>query len=164
MTPLSYKIHGFVDHKHCGVCRIEDIAVLSGDTSGLQYYVLQPLFGEDKGTILRVPVSNTSSLSPVLSKDEAIDLVKSWGGSGSSYETDSKKRKLSYEAAISTGNLSLMAPLLEGVKQKKLLEGHLNSMDQQFYNRAEPFLFGQLSIALGIPYEEVDGFIRKQIA
>ena len=67
----------------------------------------------------------------------------------------------SYESAISGGDLSALVPLLEGIKQRKLREGHLNSMDQQFLNRAEPILFGELSIALGIHYEDVDDFIRK---
>jgi RNA polymerase-interacting CarD/CdnL/TRCF family regulator len=155
-----FKVNDYVDHKHCGVCLIKDIAVLSGDASGTQYYVLEPLFGEDKGTILRVPVTNSSSLSNVMSKKDALKLVQSWPALGDFYEMDSKKRKLAYESAISGGDLSMLAPLLEGIKQRKLREGHLNSMDQQFLNRAEPILFGELSVALGIHYEDVDVFIR----
>jgi len=156
-----FKVNDYVDHKHCGVCLIKDIAVMSGDVSGTQYYVLEPLFGEDKGTILRVPVGNSTSLTAILSKQQALRLVQSWPALGDFYEMDSKKRKLAYESAISGGDLSALVPLLEGIKQRKLREGHLNSMDQQFLNRAEPILFGELSIALGIHYEDVDDFIRK---
>lgn len=158
-----FKINDYVDHRRSGVCRIQDIAALSGDDSGAQYFVLQPLFGEDKNTILRVPVTNTSSLSPVMEKSQALELIKKWDSIGEYYEMDSKKRKLNYETAISSGDLSLIAPLIEGVKQRKLRDGKLNSMDQQFLLRAEPLLFGELAIALGIPYEEVDGFIRSTI-
>lgn len=159
-----YQIEEFVDHKHCGVCRVKDIAALSGDVSGLRYYVLEPLYGEDRGTILRVPVTNTNSLSPVLTKEDAISIIKSWPKYDDSfYEMDSKKRKLNYESAISNGDIKAIAPLLEGVKRRKLSEGHLTSMDQQFLNRAEPLLFGELAIALGIPYEEVDTFIRENV-
>src|SRR5574344_1229603 len=155
-----FKVNDYVDHKHCGVCLIKDIAVLSGDASGTQYYVLEPLFGEDKGTILRVPVTNSTSLTAILSKPDAVKLVRGWKNLGDFYEADSKKRKQAYEAALSGGSLSELAPLLEGIKERKLREGHLNSMDQQFLNRAEPILFGELSVALGIHYEDVDVFIR----
>jgi RNA polymerase-interacting CarD/CdnL/TRCF family regulator len=118
-----FKVNDYVDHKHCGVCLIKDIAVMSGDASGTQYYVLEPLFGEDKGTILRVPVSNSASLTAILSKQQALKLVQSWPALGDFYEMDSKKRKLAYESAISGGDLSALAPLLEGIKQRKLTRG-----------------------------------------
>jgi RNA polymerase-interacting CarD/CdnL/TRCF family regulator len=70
-----FKVNDYVDHKHCGVCRIKDIAILSGDTSGMQYYVLEPaLFGEDKGTILAGAQSaNSTSLTAILSKQRCCE-------------------------------------------------------------------------------------------
>jgi len=158
-----FKLSDYVNHKHCGVCVVKGISILSGDSSGTEYYVLEPLYGEDRGTILRVPVTNSVSLTPIMTKKEAISLIKSWPIEGDFYEADSKKRKLSYEAAISGGDLKVLAPLLEGIKQRKLRDGRLNSMDQQFMTRAEPLLFGELAVALGIRYDEVDGFIRTSV-
>jgi len=158
-----YKLSDYVSHKHCGVCVVKAISVISGDSSGTEYYVLEPLYGEDRGTILRVPVTNSISLTPVMSKKDALSLIKKWPAGGDFYEADSKKRKLSYETAISGGDLKILAPLLEGIKQRKLRDGRLNSMDQQFLTRAEPLLFGELAVALGIKYDEVDGFIRSTV-
>ena len=157
-----YAVNEYVFHLHCGVCRVRDIASLPGDTSGNQYYVLSPLFGEDKSNIVRVPVWNAVSLRKPLSREEALDLVKNWPDvTKDLYVSDSKLRKQMYEQTLARGILSELAPLLEGAFQRKAKDGHLNSMDAQFVNRATPIVYGELSLALSIPFEEVQGYIRK---
>lgn len=157
-----FEINEYVFHLHCGVCKIRDIATLPGDDSGNKYYVLSPLFGDDKGNIVRVPVNNSVSLRKPLQKEEAMKLVENWPDIRKElYVTDSKLRKQLYEQTLSRGNLSELAPLLEGAYQRKAKDGHLNSMDAQFVNRATPIVYGELSLALQMPFEEVPEFIRK---
>lgn len=157
-----FKINEFVFHLHCGVCKVKDIASLSGDNSGNKYYVLSPLFGDDKGNIVRVPVSNASSLRKPLTQAEAEELVKHWPNIHTDlYVVDSKLRKQLYEQTLSRGIISELAPLLEGAYQRKARDGHLNSMDAQFVNRAMPIVYGELSLALSIPYEDVPEYIKE---
>ncbi len=155
------KINDYVHHKHSGVCIVQDIAPLIPD-SPLLYYQMKPLYGEDKGTVLRIPVTNVSSLSPLLTKKEANEIIAAWPRGKDLYEVDSKKRKAEYEQAIVTGNYRSYPKLLEGIRQKKAKEGHLNSMDQQFYVRALPLLYGELAQALGLNYEDVDDYILSK--
>lgn len=158
-----FEVNQYVFHLYCGVCKIRDIAGMPGDTSGKQYYVLSPLFGDDKGNIVRVPVENSFSLREPLSKKEALELVKNWPDIRKElYVVDSKRRKQLYEETLSRGIASELAPLLEGAYQRKARDGHLNSMDAQFVSRATPIVYGELSLALGIPFEEVQAYIRKE--
>ena len=155
-----FEVNEYVFHLHCGVCKVRDIATLPGDDSGNKYYVLSPLFGDDKGNIVRVPVMNASSLRKPLQKKEAMDLVNHWPDIRTDlYIVDSKLRKQMYEQTLSRGVLSELAPLLEGASQRKARDGHLNSMDAQFVARATPIVYGELSLALNMPFEEVHDYI-----
>ena len=157
-----FAINSYVFHLHCGICKVRDIAALPGDNSGNKYYVLSPLFGDDKGNIVRIPVNNSASLREPLTQQEAMELVKAWPDiTKELYIVDSKLRKNMYEQTLSRGVLSELAPLLEGAYQRKARDGHLNSMDAQFVSRATPIVYGELSLALGIPFEEVPSYIRK---
>lgn len=157
-----HKIGDYVYHTHCGVCQVQDIAPLSGDPSGNEYYVLTPLYGDDRKNIVRVPVSNPTSLRRPLDKEGAIALIESWPSSNENqYILDSKKRKAAYDAAFASGLIEDLAVLLEGALQRKSKDAHLNSMDSQFVSRASPIVYGELSFALGIPYEEVVPFLEK---
>ena len=157
-----YKVNQLVDHRSSGVCRIQAINALSSDEGAPLYYVITPLFGDEKGTIIRVPVSNDASLSPVMTREEAEDLLSCWPRSGDLYEKDAKKRKDIYAEALRAGNVALLPRLLEGILQRKERDGKLNTMDQQFVNRATPILYGELSVALGIDYGEIESFIHPE--
>lgn len=157
-----YKVSEHVVHRFCGVCLVKDIAPLNpNDPESPIYYVLNPLFGEDSRNTVRVPVANPSSLRSPLTKEEAVRLIETWPNPEQSlYIVDSKRRKTCYQEALSTGDLTLIAPLLAGAMQRKKREGHLNSMDAQFVQRAEPLLYGEVSFALGIPYDEAMTYIH----
>ena len=155
------KVNDYIHHKHSGVCIVQAIGPLLPN-SPLLYYQMKPLYGEDKGTTLRIPVTNETSLSPLLTKKEADEIIANWPTGENLYETDSKKRKADYERALTSGEYRIYPPLLEGIRQKKAKEGHLNSMDQQFYIRALPLLYGELAQALGLEYEDVDAYILKR--
>ena len=160
-----HKVGDYVYHTHCGVCQIKEISALSGDPSGNLYYVLTPLYGDDRNNIVRVPVSNPASLRRPLDKEGAIELIKTWPSPEEDlYILDSKKRKTAYEAAFNSGMIEDLATLLEGALQRKRRDTHLNSMDNQFVNRASPIVYGELSFALGIPYEEVVPYLQKMKA
>ena len=75
---MEIGIGDYVFHTHCGVCRVEEIAPLSGDDSGMLYFVLRPLYGDEKSTIVRVPLSRSDSLTAPMNKEEALQAVKEW--------------------------------------------------------------------------------------
>ncbi len=152
-----------VFHRRSGLCLVQDVAPLPGDASGTTYYVLRPQYGDEKGNIVRVPTENPIFLRPVIDKAKAKQYVADWPSfKEEHYIADSKKRKQSYEEALSKGDIYLMAPLIVGALQRKKRDGHLNSMDISFVNRAEPMVFGEISEALGISYQEVSDLLIKE--
>ena len=158
---MEIGIGDYVFHTHCGVCRVEEIAPLSGDDSGMLYFVLRPLYGDEKSTIVRVPLSRSDSLTAPMNKEEALQAVEEWPSTRTYiYVSDSKVRKSAYEASLKSGLVKDLAPLLEGAFQRKLKDGHLNSMGSQFVAKATPIVYGELAFGLGIDYEDVPEFIR----
>ncbi len=156
-----YDIGTYVFHTYCGVCKVMAIEPLSEDEPNTLYYVLTPYHGDDRHNIVRVPVDNAASLRRPLDKETALELLKNWPDITTSlYIVDSKARKLAYEEALRSGYVEKLATLLEGALQRKARDGHLNSMDAQFVNRASPVVYGELGFALNIPVEEVPAFIR----
>lgn len=157
-----YDIDTYVFHTHCGVCKVKSIEPLSGDDSGALYYVLTPFYGDDKNNIVRVPVDNPASLRKPLTKELALELIRNWPNIAENlYITDSKARKAAYDTALRSGFVEDLATLMEGALQRKARDGHLNSMDAQFVNRAMPIVYGELGFALSIPVEDVPAFIRE---
>ena len=121
---MEIGIGDYVFHTHCGVCRVEEIAPLSGDDSGMLYFVLRPLYGDEKSTIVRVPLSRSDSLTAPMNKEEALQAVKEWPSTRTYiYVSDSKVRKSAYEASLKSGLVKDLAPLLEGAFQRKLKTG-----------------------------------------
>lgn len=162
---MAFGVNEYVFHKHCGVCLVQALAPLPGVNNGILYYVLSPLFGDDKGSIVRVPVEGSTSLKSPIDKSEAMDLIARWPSPKKDiYITDSKLRKQSYESALKEGDLPNLIPLLQGAMQRKERDGHLNSMDSQFVNRAAPLVYGSISLALDINYDDVSRFIADHVA
>ena len=94
-----------------------------------------------------------------------MDLIANWPSPKKDiYIADSKLRKQSYESALKEGNLIALIPLLQGALQRKARDVHLNSMDSQFVNRAAPLVYGSISLALDINYDDVSRFIADHVA
>jgi len=157
-----YDIDTYVFHTHCGVCKVMAIEPLPGDDSGNLYYVLTPFHGDDAKNIIRVPVDNPASLRRPLTPELAHELIVNWPNTKENlYITDSKARKVAYENALRSGWVEDLAALMEGALQRKARDGHLNSMDAQFVNRAMPIVYGELGFALSIPVEQVPAYIKE---
>ena len=156
---MAFKIGDYVFHIHCGISLVKAIETMPGDESGRLFYVLAPLYGDDRNNVIRTPVDALCLKTP-LSKAEALDVVSHWPDlTQDLYIKDSKARKAAYEAGLKRGDLRELAPLLEGAFQRKARDGHLNSMDAQFVNRATPLIYGELALALDIPYEDVPDYL-----
>ncbi|MBQ2494241.1 MAG: hypothetical protein II520_03285 [Bacilli bacterium] len=157
---MGFKAGQHVFHSRCGVCLLKAIEPLPSDPTGPTYYVLSPLYGDDKGNIVRVPTATATTLSETLTEKQAKEIIKNWPDVRQDlYIKDSKLRKTTYENTLKTGNVVALAPLLEGAFQRKARDGHLNSLDAQFVAKAVPLVYGALAQSLGIEYGDVPEYI-----
>lgn len=150
-----------------GVCRVE--AVGQRDIAGEDrlYYTLSPVYSTE--TIF-VPVDTTVFMRPVLSREQAeelIDQIPSIRGDAC------QERNLSlltahYQTALRSHDCRDLIQLVKSVYAKHQLAAQrgkkLGQVDQRYGKRAGELLHGELAVALGIPWEEITGYIEKRLA
>ena len=152
-----------------GVCRVAELTSMDFGADHREYYVLSPI-AEPKSKIF-VPLDNdalTSTMLPVLTKDEIDALLGSVvPGSREWIENDSE-RKAFCTATLKSGDrfaiLSMIDMLYlhreEMISQKK----HFHVTDERFLRDAEKLLHEEFAFVLGIPRAEVITYIGEHVA
>ncbi|GHV54249.1 hypothetical protein FACS1894216_13890 [Synergistales bacterium] len=156
------------------VCRIEDITALDikdADKDRL-YYKLKPLHQD---CVIYNPVDNTTALMrPVITKYEAdrlIDMIPEMDlpevKENTNCFAEAKEIAKLYESIIKTRDCAKLIGLTMSIYLKKQSAVKYNrkfgSVDAAAMKRAEDILFGELSVALGIPKENVREYIEARI-
>ncbi len=129
------------------------------------YYVLKPLNSENS-TIYAPVEGNKVFVRPVMTKDEAEDLISRIPEITES-SADIELNREQYEAMISTHNCEDLVGLTFRLyhKKKSALENRKKPgyVDERYMALAEKLLFGELACALEIPFEEVKNYIGKKL-
>ena len=93
----------YVVYGNNGVCRVEGIGTLevSGMPQDRLFYTLHPLYM--KGSTLFTPVDNSKVIiRPVLSKEEAKELIREIPNLEPLWINDERKREIQYKETIRT--------------------------------------------------------------
>lgn len=152
-----------------GVCRVEDVApaahLSSADKERL-YYKLVPLYGSG---CIYIPVETSVFMRPVLTRAEAEALIDEIPQikEESSQGLDPRALAEKYRATLNTHECSDLVQLIKSVFSKnQALAGSgkkPGKTDQEYMKRAEGLLHGELAVALDIPVEEVEDYIRSRV-
>ncbi len=152
-----------------GVCKVEDIGVPEGlpvAQKGRNYYKLAPVFGS--GTIY-IPVDTKVFMRPVISRQEAERLIRKIPEIRENL-CESKNQKVledHYKESLMTHDCEDLVQLIKTVYvKKKNLERigkKTGKTDTQYMKRAKALLHEELSIALGIPVDEVEDYITNAV-
>lgn len=163
-----YKIGQCIIYGNVGVCSVREIA--SGEDIGLeagQYYVLDPLY--ENGTIY-TPVDTTRVFTrPVISREEAnalIDRIPTIKA-----QPDHTKNIQELRAHYRTvterhdcAGLIALAISIRAKRAEKEEQGHkLGQIDEKYMKQAQDNLYGEFSVALEIPAQEVPDYIRSRL-
>jgi CarD family transcriptional regulator len=164
-----FHIGDLVVYGNSGVCEIQDITTLdihNGDPER-QYYIMKPLY---QTYTVSTPVDNDQVLMrPIISRDEAERLIRSIPEIQAEAYYNESINQLSehYKSIISTFDGEELIRLTMSIYSKnqmrvdkKLKPG---AIDQRFMKRAEDLIFGEFAAALGIPKEDVPGYIAANI-
>lgn len=121
-----------------GICRVQDITTLniSGIDKSRKYYLLKPVFLS--GSTVYIPVDTADeAMRKAMNKDEAMQFIHS------------------------IPNI----PLIPLADEKTLERTYKEYMHQNssYFKLAEDFLYGELSIALDMPKDEVRDYIVNSI-
>lgn len=165
-----YEVDELIIYGNTGVCKVQEITTLKGmggvDKDKL-YYILNPLFQD--GTIY-IPVDNTKIfMRPVITKEKAEELIDIIPTIDVEAYYSNKVQDLAdhYENAISSHECEDLIELIMSIYAKKqYLEQQkrkFGQVDERFMKKAEELLYGEFSVALGIPKDEVRGYIAKRV-
>ena len=152
-----------------GVCRVEEITKpnLTGADRNRSYYLLKPLYQD--GVIYTPAEGGKVPMRPVISAGEAealIDLIPSIQAEACRAPTLQALAQ-HYQSAVRSHDCRDLGELMMSIyakqKQAEAQKRRLGMVDERYMKQAERLLYGELSIALGIPFEEVQPYIARRV-
>ncbi len=163
-----YDVGDLIIYGSEGVCRVESVgaAPVSGADKGRLYYTLSPLYRT--GHVF-TPVDSGVFMRPVISRQEALDLIKQIPDiEGEIYETRNLRFLTEhYQECFQSHKCYDLVKLIKDVYLKRkcaIAKGKkLGQIDERFMKRAEDMLYGELAVALGIPKDDVSGYIAESV-
>ena len=151
-----------------GICSVQDITTLniSGVDKKRQYYLLKPVF--QSGSTVYVPLDTAeSSIRRASSRQEADALIKSIPDIPLIPLADEKTLEKTYKEYMHEGSCESWFKLLKTIylrKQSRILKGSkVTALDSRYFKQVEDFLYGELSVALGISRDQVRDYISETI-
>ena len=151
-----------------GVCRVVDVTGNPIDRLDKvrKYYVLEPVF--EKGSTVYTPVDNDKVIMRrIMNKEEAEDLVGRITKIDTVWIQEEKSREQMYKEAIRTYDCHSLVQIIKTLylrKQSRLKEGKkVLSSDELYLHKAEELLYSEMSLALSIPKDEVETYIKEAV-
>ena len=151
-----------------GVCRVVSITGNPIDRLDKvrKYYVLEPVF--EKGSTVYTPVDNDKVvMRRIMNKEEAEALAERITQIETVWIQEEKGREQMYKDAIRTYDCRSLVQIIKTLylrKQDRLKEGKkVLSSDEQYLRKAEELLYSEMSLALSIPKENVESYIKEAV-
>ncbi|MCR5655198.1 MAG: CarD family transcriptional regulator [Lachnospiraceae bacterium] len=163
-----YKIGDLIVYENKGICRVDDITELNLPSAkkGQKYYVLKPVY-EETGTIFSAVNNDKVHVRPMMSKEEAEELIKEIPDIPSMTIKDEKEREARYrEAMLSCDSKQWVSAIktLYTRRQNRLVQGKkTTNTDDRYYKMAGDNLHGELAMALGMEKSEMEQFITDKL-
>lgn len=149
------------------VCRV--IGKEKSDFTGEQCYVLAPYDAkEDHMVRMLVPVSNKAgNLRDVATKQEIDDLC-SRAEDLELLMSKPANMKSQYSAIMKGNSLDELVSVIKTTflrnRERAVNHKKLANIDEEYLAKAEDLLYSEMSVALGIPYEECGEYFRRKVA
>lgn len=162
-----YQAETYVIYGNMGVCRIAGIEELSFGKGGKKkHYVLEPQ--AQHGTIF-IPVDTGVFMRPVISKEEAdrlIDMIPSIRAEAF-MSRDMKELAGHYSTKLGTHECEDLIEMTMSIYAKKQYreaqKQKFGVVDENYMKKAEDLLFSEFAVALGIPRDEIRGYIESRL-
>jgi len=164
-----YQKGEYVIYGNNGICKVEEIGNPVGTpmaNNGKEYYTLSPVFGSGN---IYVPLDTRVYMRPILTKEQAEELIEQIPQiQGEIFEgKDVRALSEKYKDCLDTHQCEDLVKLIKTVyqKEKMMVENgkKLAKTEQDFGKLAKELLHREFSMALELPYEEVEEYITKKI-
>ncbi len=151
-----------------GVCLIQDISQIDipGVDKDRLYYIMQPIYNA-KGTVY-LPIDSTKAvIRKIMSRDEASKLIEDLPDIEQLDVPDEKRREASYRDALKTCSVYVWASIIKTLytrRDERLAAGKkITALDERYLKATEHELYGELSIALGVPPEDMESYMQSHM-
>lgn len=163
-----FEIGEYIVYGNTGVCKVAEMTKMSvpGSGSDKLYYALEPVY--DKGCRLFTPVDNQKvAMRPVMTRQEADCLIDRMKDIDVLPVSDEKNREQAYKEAVRTCDSVEWVRIIKTLyvrRQSRLAAGKkVTSSDAKYLHLAEESLYGELSVVMGIPKEEVGEYLVSRV-
>ncbi len=131
------------------------------------FYVLKPMFGRPDSLIYTPAEGCMINMRPVMSRQEALSLLEQLPEIGEVEVEREKNRRDCYRDAMrgtmAENYIRIIRSVLrrreDFLRQKK----RLPEADVEYEKRAKNCLYGELSVALDIPFDQVEGLVFEKM-
>lgn len=131
------------------------------------FYVLIPVHGSENNKIVAPCEGGTVSMRAVMTKDEALALVDRIPEIEEVKVEQERCRREAYRSVMSRGRGEDCVSIIKTVRRRReefmAQKRRLSETDTDFEGRAKKCLWGELSVALDIPYAEVGAIIEERL-
>ena len=147
-----------------GVCTVEKIEPLgnTGANKGMLYYHLSPLIGS--GTYF-APVDSGAYMRLVISREEAEALIDSMPGIEPAICNDNRFNHVDafYKELFRQHSNEALVAIVKGLRCRMAQRKSRSSRAEATLKRARDMLHGELSVALDLDLDQVEGYITERI-
>lgn len=163
-----YKIGDFIIYGSNGVCEVEDIGLsnIPGSDKNRTYYTLKPIYENSK---IFVPVDTSVFMRPIISYEQAQNAINRIPEMKEQEckEKNSRLLHAHYNDILKTHDCEELLAGMVGIYEKQINAANkgkkLGQIDDKFMKVAEGLINDEFSIALGIPREEVELYIKNTV-
>lgn len=163
-----FNIGDYVVCGNNGICSVQDITKLniSGIDKSRKYYLLKPVFLS--ASTVYIPVDTADQvMRKAVSREEAITFIHSIPDIPLIPLENEKTLEKTYKEYMHQNSCQAWLMLIKTIylrKEKRILKGcKVTALDSRYFKQAEDFLYGELSVALDMPRDEVKNFIAETI-
>ena len=163
-----YSVNDKIHYGSSGVCVIQEIASMRFGRSRERYYVLKPVY--QNASLIYVPVGNeqlVSRMRPVLSRQEADELIASIPQVPTAWVEDVQQRKASFDELLrshSCASLIIMIKTLNEHKAVRQARGKtLHVSDEAYLREAQRLLYDEFAGALDLQPNQVSAYIQEKL-
>ena len=165
-----YNVGDMIVYGIKGVCRVEDVGqiLIDGMANDRIYYTLAPVFGK-LGEKIYSPVDTSVLTRELISPEEIESCIADVSNKKINSINCRNKKELAekYKSIIKSANctdiLTLIKAIIEKSENAKENYKKPNQMDMDFLRNAENIVYGEFSVVLHIPKDEVKKSVESRI-
>lgn len=145
------------------VCKIVDIT--NNKYTNKESYILEPFF--DKSLKISIPTDDKNGyLRKLITKEEIEEVIKSIPKI-QVLDINSHNLENEYRNLLHSGNIIDLIKIIKTTyqrnEQRTKAKRSIGEKDKEYFNKAEKYLYNELSVVLNLSYEETKNYVISKV-